>query len=139
MRRRLEDEIPFDGVSNTATIPRSDAFVINREYLDQRDEEDDLTDWFCIFTNPIDAEICGCRVNFFVTNRNEDRSKKLFPGHKIVVWPSNDDDTILSSAAKAKRRGFNPRIIPYKHSYGQRLPYTGCIPFEAYLIVFEQA
>ena len=63
-------------------------------------------DWWCVKT---DDWICGnCkRVCQYLT-----------AGHLIVLWPAQDNPSILKQAKIAQEYERNPRIIKYKEEYG---------------------
>lgn len=71
------------------------------------DTDSDLSDWYCIRTDPFPAPECGCNVEH-VTAPVIIAGRRF---HMIVIWPERDHPTILEVAQQCKSAGRNPRII----------------------------
>jgi hypothetical protein len=41
--------------------------------------------------------------------------------NKIIVWPTNDDDSLLKNAQRMKELGLNPKITEYKITMGKAI------------------
>lgn len=70
--------------------------------------------WYCVRTGPWSCPAPGCGfVASFMT-----------AAHLIVVWPQNDDPSLLAQARNARDAGRSPRIVEYRGDFGP------CIAFD---------
>jgi hypothetical protein len=96
-------------------LSRTEFDARTAELLDE--DEDDLTGWWCVSTDPFPCPAEGC--DFVALH--------MTAAHRIVVWPDLDDHDLLTYANDAKRVGRNPHIVEYEHSMGP------CIPFDVWV------
>ncbi len=77
------------------------------------DSGEDYSGWICVSTNPFPCPAAGCEfVALFLT-----------AAHLIIVWPENDDPSLLRHAAAARDVGRNPKPIEYEKSFGPACSY----------------
>ena len=72
------------------------------------DSGNDYTGWFCVATDPWGCPAEGCA---FVAHH-------MTAAHLIIVWPENDDPSLLRHAAHARKVGRNPKVISYEPGLG---------------------
>lgn len=77
------------------------------------EDEDELSGWFCIKTNPFPCPNpeCGMIVNYCTAM------------HKIIIWPRKDDPDMLDVAQDCLEVGRNPHIIEYEQAMGEAITY----------------
>ena len=72
------------------------------------DSGEDYSGWVCVQTNPWPCPAEGCT---FV-------ALHMTAAHLIIVWPENDDPSLLRHAAHARQVGRNPKVIEYEVGMG---------------------
>lgn len=101
MTTQIADPIQIEGQS-LMTLPRS---------VSPNEGSPELDGYYCIFTDPFN---CSCRTKPW---------RYLHYTKMIIVWPNNDDDSILQNAAEMKKLDTNPKIIEYKCMMGKAIPW----------------
>lgn len=98
---------------------RSPTVVIDADTvtITEHTDEDELTGWFCIQTDPYPCPADGCP---FV-------ARYMTAAHLILVWPRDADPDLLASAVRAREANRNPKVIEYERSMGR------CISWDAWV------
>lgn len=71
----------------------------------------ELEGYYCINT---DSFYCSCRPKPW---------RYIHFNKKIIVWPTNDEDSILQNATEMKKLDLNPKIVEYKTMMGKAIPW----------------
>lgn len=98
------------GATATALPQRT----FDEEVQAARDDADaDYSGWWCVATAPWPCPATGCT---FVAHH-------LTMAHLVLVWPSQDDRTLLTAARDARDLGRQPRVVEYAPGMGPCIPY----------------
>jgi hypothetical protein len=98
------------GVATPIAAPRVE---FDEELEERLDDDTDYTGWFCVQTAPFPCPAEGCD---FVAGY-------MTAAHLIVVWPANDDPSLLRYARDARNFGRDPRVVEYERSFGPCVSY----------------
>lgn len=94
-------------------LPDVEEDIDQDEELWTDDSGEDYTGWYCVRTDPWPCPAEGCTfVALFLT-----------AAHLVIVWPENDDPSLLRHAAAARDVGRNPKVDVYEPSFGPACSY----------------
>ena len=94
-------------------LPEIDEEIDQEEELWTDDSGEDYTGWYCVRTDPWPCPAEGCT---FV-------ARFLTAAHLVIVWPENDDPSLLRHAAAARDVGRNPKVDVYEPAFGPACSY----------------
>ncbi len=94
-------------------LPDVEEDIDQEEELWTDDSGEDYTGWYCVRTDPWPCPAEGCT---FV-------ARFLTAAHLVIVWPENDDPSLLRHAAAARDVGRNPKVDVYEPAFGPACSY----------------
>lgn len=107
-------------VSEAGTISPADAAIdkllTKTDYERTQIDPAPPTGWFCLRIDPWVCE--GCR-HWFLYHMYEPETG----GHLVVVWPQEDDPTMLKLAERLRQEGDGAKVVEYKLLMGKHISF----------------